>query len=87
MLFKIHSNALTTFIRSYHEDVIGTEDWGDGDSRHINFNAFWHCAEVVWGLDYYQVPHHRGDDYFLFKVINSDRLRQIGLAGFGEIIQ
>lgn len=93
MLFKIYAESLTRFIRDYHSDMLGSDGWGDGDSTNMSTNDFYYCAEHIWGLDVlknrgleYFVAYNTRSGYFLFDIINIERLRRIGLSGFGEII-
>ena len=83
--FRISRNSLTSFIRSYHSDLIGTKAWGNGDSTSVELNEFDRVATNVWGLDTEGSGfYNKRNEEFTFKIINVNKLNSTGLGGFGR---
>ena len=87
--FQISSGSLTRFIRDFHADLLGSSEWGNGDSTQIHIRAFNNCVENVWGLGYLENfdVYNKRTDCFTFKVVDISRLKYIGLFSFGELIE
>ncbi len=81
--FNISASGLTNFIRSYHEDMIGHPDWGNGDSTNIATGAFYDCAEAVWGLGSSGGGYNQGE--FTFNILDSGKLKSTGLISYGQV--
>lgn len=83
MQFRIHNQSLTDFFKSYHSDVLNRPEWERGDVTRIEARRFDDLARSVWKLEFrgYSSP------YYLFEVLDEDRVREIGLANHGDFIE
>lgn len=82
--FRISASNLTQFIRSYHNDMIGTPEWGDGTSTNVPSHEFWRVAEDVWGVTGNN-GYMQDRQEFDFRIIDVSRFKRVGLAQYGQV--
>lgn len=82
--FQIHWQSLSTFFRSFHQDVLQAPQYHGGDVRRIGASEFGRIAEDAWGLCNWQWDESLGT--YIFEIRSEERLDQIGLLNRGKLV-